>query len=159
LLDVAPERLRNLPFHVALYRWDVSEEGRSAGDAQISAVSSSSDSSGLVKHLSYFEDWPDLPTDSLLLCFRYGPRFGLTVEGACKRIPELDTAYEYESRTYEVQLVVVQESMLGLEYSYRDAQELVRRLKPSVRELCANARDDEGLVMSLYDVLMHIGPT
>jgi hypothetical protein len=157
LLAVEPEQLRTLPFYVALYNQDASKQGQAAGEKQISAIVSASDGQGLRDRLSYFEDWPDLPTEALLLCFRYGPRYGITVEGAWRRMPELDTDYKYRSNTYGIQLVVAQNSMLGLEYDAGDARELARRLRPSVEELCANASNDGSVVMSLYDVLLQIG--
>ena len=63
LLDVELEQLNGRAIYVALYCQEASKEAIEAGDRQIEAVSQTSGDREMAASLSFFDMWPELPSD------------------------------------------------------------------------------------------------
>jgi len=153
LVDVPIEQLKGLPIYLVLYNKEASVMASQVADPTISTASEKTEDSPLAGKMSFFEDWPELPKDAALLSFKYGSRLGLKDGGAWKRIPELDTSYQFEGENVTVQIVVAQEGIRDWSYDQNAVGELANALKPVMKQIVELAGDDGDIVIPLHQAL------
>ncbi len=82
--------------------------------------------------LDFYEDWPELPIDALLIDVHLGPRQKVTIGGMYKRVPSLDKSFtRKDNKAGSIQIVALADAACELPFSFNAAfrNSLRKRLK------------------------------
>jgi len=142
---------RNL--YVIIWGQEASEGAHAAYEGVVSqAVEKSLLEQPLLAKLSFYEGWPHLPHEGILISFQSHSNGRFSCDGVWRRIPELDVG---PTETHEgLQIVVEQDSVLGIQVTGRQRKDLEKKLRPMLDGLWNEFQDENGgAVVSLEIVL------
>lgn len=110
----------------------------------------------LLAKLSFYEGWPNLPHEGIFISFQSHSSGRYSCDGVWRRIPELDVG---PTETHEgLQIVVEQDSLLGIRVTGRQRKDLEKKLRPMLDGLWNEFQDDNGgAVVPLGTVLERFG--
>lgn len=134
LADFAPADVKDRNLYIAIW----GEQPSPGADAAYQAVVSDAEerellAPGILERLSFYEAWPDLPKEGILISFERHAKGKYRCDGVWRRFAQLDVA---ENKKHGgLQIVAEHDNVLGLRVSNKQRKDFEKVLKPVFDEL------------------------
>lgn len=134
LADFAPADVKDRDLYIAIW----SEQPSPGADAAYQAVVSEAKerellAPSILERLSFYEAWPNLPKDGILISFARHAKGKYRCDGVWRRFAQLDVA---ENKKHGgLQIVAEHDDVLGLRVSNKQHRDFEKVLKPILDEL------------------------
>jgi hypothetical protein len=134
LLDFASSDVKHRNLYVVIW----SEQPSAGADAAYEKVVSHTEEKALLEpalldKLSFYEHWPDLPKESILISFERHPNGKYSFHGVWRRLAELDV--EPSKKHGGLQIVAEHDDILGLRILKKQRKEFENFLRPVLDDL------------------------
>ncbi len=134
--------------YVEVHRLDASVEAEEAAAEAISDAQRDGMLGARNTQVDWYEDWPEdydepLPADKAIISVYYSPNKGVSVSGACERIPFMDRSFKNaDGHTSSLVMVRKLKEVEGFAFSRSDAAKLTKIIRPWVKSLYAEEDSD-----------------
>jgi hypothetical protein len=153
LADFAPADVKDRDLYVAIW----GEKPSPGADAAYQAVVSDAAEQGrlapaLLDKLNFFEAWPGLPREGILISFQRHADGNYTCDGAWRRLADLDV--EENNEHSGLQIVAMHDDVLGLRVSKKQCKDFENTLAPVLDDLWSTFNGpNEGALIPLDQAL------
>jgi hypothetical protein len=153
LADFAPADVKDRDLYIAIW----GEQPSPGADAAYQAVVSDAEerellAPSILERLSFYEAWPNLPNDGILISFERHAKGKYRCDGVWRRFAQLDVA---ENKKHGgLQIVAEHDDVLGLRVSNKQRKDFEKVLKPILDELWMDFNGpNEGALIPLDQAL------